>query len=176
MTFRVHRSPPWHPRRHSGQAVVEFALILPVTMLILLGMIELGRGFVFGVSVQDGTREAARLAAKAGYDTNVTDAAVRNRLVAASVPALGSTCTIANWGAPPTICGGETWTVSINIVNGGSSYASIAAARLAGPLTGAQVTINAASAIGLVPGLNTGMPGFTIANVGVQGQAVMVIL
>jgi Flp pilus assembly protein TadG len=154
--------------------VVEFALILPVTMLIVLGMIELGRAFVFGVSVQDGAREAARLAAKASYDTTVGDTAVLGRLVAASNPALVG-CAGAAWAVPIT-CGSGTWTLSINIVNGASSYSTIAAARSAGALTGSNMTITAKGAVGLVPGLNTGVPGLTLANIGVQGQAVMVIL
>lgn len=143
-------------------------------MLILLGMIELGRSFVFGVSVQSGAREAARLAAKASYDTNVSDSAVLGRLVAASDPALVG-CGGATWASPIT-CGGGTWTLSVNIVSGGSSYTTIAAARSAGALAGSQMTITAKGSVGLLPGVNTGITGLTLANIGVQGKAVMVIL
>jgi Flp pilus assembly protein TadG len=152
--------------------VVEFALILPVTLLILLGMIELGRAFAFGVSVQDGAREAARLAAKSSYDTNVSDSAVLGRLVAASNPALAGCASTTGTQS----CSGGTWKLALNVVNGASTYPTIAAARSAGALAGAQITVTAQGTVGLLPGLNTGTPGFTLANMNVQGQAVMVIL
>jgi Flp pilus assembly protein TadG len=152
--------------------VVEFALLVPVMLLIVLGMIELGRAFTYGVSVQNGTREAARLAAKSTYDTNVNDSAVLGRLVAASNPAL-SGCTSSTGSQT---CGGGTWLFSMNIVNGGTTYTTIAAARSAGALPGAQITVTAQGSVGLLPGLNTGTPGLTLANMSVQGQTVMVIL
>jgi Flp pilus assembly protein TadG len=141
-------------------------------LLILLGMIELGRALVFGVSVQDGAREAARLAAKASYDTTVTDSAVLGRLVAASNPALVGCASSTS----SQTCGGATWKLSINIVNGASTYTTIAAARSAGALAGSQITVTAKGTVGLLAGLSTGTPGLSLADMSVQGQAVMVIL
>jgi len=38
------------------------------------------------------------------------------------------------------------------------------------------VTVTARGSVALLPGLNTGLPGLSLANITVQGQAVMVIL
>ena len=152
--------------------MVEFAFILPVTLFLMLGLFELGRAFVFGVTVQNGAREAARLAAKANYDANVSDSAVLGRLVAASNPGLGGCASSTG----TQTCGGGTWTISMSIVNGSSTYSTIAAARSAGALAGSTLTVTASGAVALLPGLNTGLPGYTLPNITVQGQAVMVIL
>lgn len=161
-----------HVHRTPAQALVEFAFILPVTLLLMLGMIELGRAFVFGVAVQDGAREAARLAAKANYDANVSDSAVLGRLVSASSPALAGCA--SSTGAQT--CGGGNWTLSLSVVNGSSTYTTIAAARSAGALAGSQINVTAAGSVALLPGLNTGGAGLMLPNITVQGQAVMVIL
>ncbi|MEA2548884.1 MAG: TadE-like protein, partial [Chloroflexota bacterium] len=43
----------------SGQAVVEFAIVLPVMLLILLGIADFGRLFASAVAVEAAGREAA---------------------------------------------------------------------------------------------------------------------
>jgi Flp pilus assembly protein TadG len=160
-------------RNEAAQAVVEFAVLLPAMLLLLLGLIDLGRAFVFGVAVQEGARQAARLAASANYDVNVDDSAVLGRLVAASAPALAGcpASTTANQA-----CNGGTWSFSLSIENGGFSYATLAAARTAGALPGAKVTATARGSVGLLPGVNTGAFGMTMPQLGVRGQAAMVVL
>jgi len=49
-----------------GQGMVEFALILPMLLLLLFGIIEVGRMLVVYSQVQAASREAARYAAAAG--------------------------------------------------------------------------------------------------------------
>ena len=49
-------------RGHRGQALVEFALILPIFMLILVGLIDFGRAVYAYNTVNQAAREAARLA------------------------------------------------------------------------------------------------------------------
>lgn len=56
--------------RQRGQGMVEFALILPLLLLLLLGVIEVGRMLVIYSSVQAASREAARYAAAAGDSPN----------------------------------------------------------------------------------------------------------
>lgn len=51
-------SPPRRDRR-SGQSVTEFAIIVPVMMLILLGIADFGRLFASAVAVEAAGREAA---------------------------------------------------------------------------------------------------------------------
>jgi Flp pilus assembly protein TadG len=52
-------------RARPGQALVEFALLLPILMLLLLGIIEFGRAWDLKQLLDDSSREAARRAAVA---------------------------------------------------------------------------------------------------------------
>ena len=49
-------------RARRGQSTVEFGLSAVVLLLILLGLIDLGRAFYFAVGMQSATREGARQA------------------------------------------------------------------------------------------------------------------
>jgi Flp pilus assembly protein TadG len=153
--------------------MVEFMIVLPIMLALTLGLIDLGRAFAFGVSVQEGARQAARLAASAGYDVNVDDGAVLGRFLAASTPALVGclASTTANQS-----CNGGTWTLNLTVVNGANTYPTLAAARLANGLAGANVTVTALGSIGLVPGFQTGSFGIVMPQIGVRAQAAMVIL
>jgi Flp pilus assembly protein TadG len=46
--------------RRSAQALTEFALILPLLLLILLGVVDFGRVFYYWTSISNGAREGAR--------------------------------------------------------------------------------------------------------------------
>jgi Flp pilus assembly protein TadG len=47
-------------RRDDGQALAEFALVLPVLFLLIAGIIEFGRGWNIKQAVTDASREGAR--------------------------------------------------------------------------------------------------------------------
>ena len=163
------KSSPHARGTHRAQALVEFAFVLPIMLILTLGLFDLGRAFVLGISVQEGARQAARLAAAAGYETTITDAAVLGRLIASSSPALV--------GCPPTpgvdqTCGGGTWRFTVDV----GGYQTIAAARNANALSGANVRVTAAGSVALLPGFQTGAFGLTLPQIGVQGQAAMVVL
>jgi Flp pilus assembly protein TadG len=49
-------------RRNDGQALVEFTLVLPALMLVLFGMVELGRGFNYWNDATHISAEGARFA------------------------------------------------------------------------------------------------------------------
>lgn len=51
------------PFRETGAAAVEFALIVPVLLLLLLGIVEFGRVFNAQISLSAAAREGARAAA-----------------------------------------------------------------------------------------------------------------
>ena len=55
-------------KKRRGQAMVEFALILPVFILILLGIMEFGLVFHQYLVVTAASREGARVAALGGTD------------------------------------------------------------------------------------------------------------
>ena len=141
-------------------------------LLMTLGLIDLGRAFAFGVAVQEGSRQATRVAANAATDSTLTDAVVLGRLVAASNPAL--TGCAAQTAAQS--CNGGNWTFTISVLSAGTTYSSIAAARTANALPGAQITVTAAGSVALLPGVSTGIFGLTTPQINVQGQSAMVIL
>lgn len=47
-------------RNEKGQAMVEMAIVLPILLLVLFGIIEFGWIFYNKLSVENGTREAGR--------------------------------------------------------------------------------------------------------------------
>jgi hypothetical protein len=49
-------------RRSRGQTLVEFALVLPMLLLFLLGILDLGRAVYAYSTISNAAREAARLA------------------------------------------------------------------------------------------------------------------
>jgi len=49
-------------RRHSGQSMVEFAVLAPVFFLLLLGTIDLGRAVYIYNTISDAAREGTRAA------------------------------------------------------------------------------------------------------------------
>ena len=53
----------WHRREERGSVVVEFALVLPIIVLLLFGMIEFGRGYNAKVQLTSAVREGARAVA-----------------------------------------------------------------------------------------------------------------
>ncbi len=58
-----------------GSSAVEFALVLPVLVLLVFGIIEFGRAFNAYVTVTHAAREGARMAAVGRFDA----AAVQDR-------------------------------------------------------------------------------------------------
>ena len=163
------------PRARRAQALIEFSLIVPVMLLMTIGLISFGRAFVFGVSVQEGTRQAARLAASSYVNTalTLTDSDVLGRLVAGSNPALVG-C-LAQTGTQS--CNGTNWTFTVNVLGpSGTSYATMNAARTANDLSGGQVTVTVSGNVAVLPGVSTGLYGLQLPQINVQGQSSMVVL
>ncbi len=63
-------------RRSGGQAIIEFALLLPLLLLVLVGITEFGRALMTVNVLNQAAREGARVAA-IGYD----NAAVTERIM-----------------------------------------------------------------------------------------------
>lgn len=61
-------------REEQGQAVLEMALVLPILVLLLLGIVEMGRiGYAF-ITVNNAARAGARVASVGGTDAEITAA------------------------------------------------------------------------------------------------------
>jgi hypothetical protein len=76
-----------HPgsARHRGQSLVEFALILPTILLMLVGLIDFGFLFYANMTLEYATREGARVgsALAAGNGTKLPCLDVDNHVIAA---------------------------------------------------------------------------------------------
>ena len=59
-------------KNHRGQSMVEFAIVLPVFLLLVFGMMEFGRVMNQYLVVAEAAREGARSAALGGNDGTVT--------------------------------------------------------------------------------------------------------
>ena len=156
-------------RGSNSQALVELALVLPVVLIMLLGMSDLGRAFVFGVAVQQGAREGARIASNASLDTNVTDSVVLQQLIVASAPAIADCTAVLN---TQQTCGGGTWAFNVRVTppGGTPTYSSLASARSSlATLSGSHVEVRAFGSVAMFAGV------LSAAQITVQGDAVMVI-
>jgi PKD repeat protein len=90
-------------RRPTGQSLVEFTLILPVLLLLLMGGIDFGRVFLGWVSLNNTARIAANYAAANALSVsagNATALATYNRLVQDDAKA--TNCTPDDPIVPPT--------------------------------------------------------------------------
>lgn len=63
-------------RSERGQTLVETAIVLPVVVLILFGILDAGRIFSTWVVVTNASREGARLGAVRASEVQIRDAAV----------------------------------------------------------------------------------------------------
>jgi Flp pilus assembly protein TadG len=81
-------SDPPHSR---GQALVEFAIALPILILLVAGVLELGRGYAVGVATSDAARDGARYAAGKAANTNGPGLAAICSLITADLAAITKT-------------------------------------------------------------------------------------
>lgn len=94
-------------KKTRGQALVEFAITLPILMLLIAGMLELGRGYSFGVATSDAARDAARYVAGKTSTTNGPGLASMCNMVTADLQAVTSniSCATQVLHAPPFVAG-----------------------------------------------------------------------
>lgn len=71
-----------------GQALIEFTLMLPIILIIVGGLTDLGLAFYFAIATQNAVREGARIAAgTSGLTAN--DPTIQNAVVSRIVPSSG---------------------------------------------------------------------------------------
>jgi len=84
-----------------GQSLVEFALVLPVFLLLLIGIAEFGRAWMTRNILTGASREAVRIAAVQG---NTASARSRASNILSSAGISGASVNIADDGAPYGTC------------------------------------------------------------------------
>jgi len=100
-------------RREGGQAIVEFAVILPVFLLMVLGMIDLARAWNAKQVITDAAREGARWGV---VREPPVDAAFINGVIADALNAAGFDASQATITLTPADAAGARGTVfSVNV-------------------------------------------------------------
>ncbi len=124
-------------RSHRGQALVEFALILPIFVLVLVGIFDMGRAVYDFNVISNAARQAIRLAIVDQNTTKITNEAVQHATGIAGVSDVkvsflnGATATTySQCSAAPTGCK-LGWYAVITV-----SYDYTAATPLIGNLIG----------------------------------------
>lgn len=69
-------------KKTSGQELAEFAITLPLLLLILIGIFDLGRVVYSASALQNAAREGARLGVVTPWDTNAVVNRVKTRSLA----------------------------------------------------------------------------------------------
>jgi len=93
--------------RRSGQALVEFAISVPILVLLVAGVLELGRGYSFAMATSDAARDGARYAAGKTSTTNGPGLTNMCSLVTADLAAVTTNiiCPTQVNHAPPFVAG-----------------------------------------------------------------------
>jgi Flp pilus assembly protein TadG len=83
-----------------GQALAEFALVMPLVLLFIAGIVEMGRAWNIKQVVTDAAREGARYSVvqDASVDSNAVKAKIMERLALANIETASITIApAANW-------------------------------------------------------------------------------
>jgi Flp pilus assembly protein TadG len=91
-----------HLRKEQGAAAVEFALILPILVILVFGIIEFGRAYNAQVSLTGAAREGARHMAVTWDAAGVT--AAKSKVVAAAALDSNVAVSISVGGAADAPC------------------------------------------------------------------------
>jgi Flp pilus assembly protein TadG len=96
-------------RRSRGQALVEFAICLPILILLAGGVIELGRAYSLGVATSDAANDAARYVAGKMGTNNGPGLANMCSLVTADLASVTGnvSCPTQVGHAPPFVAGAD---------------------------------------------------------------------
>lgn len=119
-----------------GQALVEFAIAIPVLILLVAGVLELGRGYSFAIAASDAARDGARYVAGKTAGTNGPGLPAMCNLITADLAAVTSnvSCATQVGHAPPFVKG-----VDYAAPAGGQAVVAVycgASANCSGSVTG----------------------------------------
>lgn len=107
------RTPRKRPAQRRGTAVVETAVVLPVYLLLILGIIEIGHATMVVNLLQSGCRSAARMGSMQGPTTDDVIAKVR-RTVGSAVDTANLRVFVQN---AASLDSGDVWPTSDAEVN-----------------------------------------------------------
>jgi len=79
-----------HKKNHSGQSMVELALLLPILLVLIISAVEIGRVFFTKIVITNAAREGAYYLATHQDDYNISTGAAPNTTLAAQAEASSS--------------------------------------------------------------------------------------
>lgn len=101
-------------RKRRGQALVELALALPVLIVLVAGVLEMGRGYAFATETSDAARDAARYVAGKISSTNGPGLPAMCNLVTADLAAVTSNVVCPTQvNHPPPFVAGTDYTAPV---------------------------------------------------------------
>jgi Flp pilus assembly protein TadG len=104
-----HRRPAL--KRAKAQAMVETALMLPILLLLLVGIVDLGRIFYYEIALANAAREGARV----GTNSGATNATVQAAVIAAARPVeITAANTVISPASSRSASSGQTVTVTVS--------------------------------------------------------------
>jgi Flp pilus assembly protein TadG len=120
---------PGSTQKRIGAAIVEFAVVAPILMVFILGIIEIGRLVMVAQVATNASREGARYAVQGSASTSTIDAYLRTYLSSAGLSNTGSgagsavtvsieTLSGATWaptGDPSTASAGTPVRVTVSV-------------------------------------------------------------
>lgn len=129
MTFRILHDPG--TSNDSGQALVEFALVLPLLMCVLLGVVGFGDTFWKYQQLSAATSEGARRAIVSRSDANRTGTVVAaTRAAAPNLSASDMAVTVSStWTPGSTVTVSATYPASVTILGVGVWNGTLNSAR-----------------------------------------------
>jgi Flp pilus assembly protein TadG len=111
-----------HSRREKGQSLLEFALILPVLLIVLAGVLDLGRLYYSYIAVTDAAAEGATYAAMPPDVSDRDEVFQRAQEASRGLVQIDSgmvevDCPSVASGAPVTVTVSYSFTVATPLVN-----------------------------------------------------------
>lgn len=119
------------PDRQSGAAAVELALVLPILLVLVFGIIDFGRAYNAKISLTQAAREGARVRALGGDAAATTS---RVQLAAGFLPA-ASVSVAPGPACPPNPSPTDVVTVTASITFTYATPVGALAGFAAGPIT-----------------------------------------
>ncbi len=98
------------PKRDRGAAVVEFALVVPILIFVIFGLVDFGRAFNTQIQLSQAAREGARLVAMSSTSSLSTR-------VQQAAPGLTVTTSVAILNASGSVIAGATTCAASGAVN-----------------------------------------------------------
>ncbi|MGD9632322.1 MAG: TadE/TadG family type IV pilus assembly protein [Pirellulales bacterium] len=101
-----------------GVAATEFAIVAPVFLLLVIGMVELGRALMVQQVLINASRVGARQAITLGATTTTVQTAVKDYAASVAVPGV----TVAVTPSPSAAKAGDPITVTTSVAYNGVSW------------------------------------------------------